>query len=229
MSDKKYTLKEVLEKVKETLIKKTEEVKKKEEELKKEEKGVHKPAIKNKDQGFSNAGIATLSSKYAKEAGKEHKNKFYTDMGRELGNEAKEGHKKVLGELKSQPKPNLPKSEDGMAKSKEELKGVNKPAFTHLGTSEAGLYGTKGSSKEAKEYAKDSHTKVLNELKDQKKPNLPKSEDSSLKEFLKKKSMKKCGEMSKEEGAGPGMAPGNAPKQPKAPTMPKQPKVNQGY
>lgn len=84
---------------------------------------------------------------------------------------AKKIHQRTLEELKDMPKPNLPKSEQG----------VNTPVAG--GKSIAGQFNDK--SKEGNKYQKDfhrlsaldEHGKVLRTLRSMKKPNLPKSEE----------------------------------------------------
>jgi hypothetical protein len=110
-------------------------------------------------------------------------------------------HKKVLGELKDMPKPNLPKSE-GMAKAEVGKHGVAKPGEKGVhqppselaiemntrrdaGKSVAGFHNAMGNGQNGsqwKENAKELHTKKLQELKDMPKPSLPKSEIMDKKE-----------------------------------------------
>lgn len=93
-------------------------------------------------------------------------------------------HKKIIGALKNMAKPNLPKSED-MQKAGEKGIHPDQGAFD-IGTSNVGIKVREyqkgsGSSKEGKpgvmKWVKGQHNKVVNELKEMPKPNLPKSED----------------------------------------------------
>lgn len=146
----------------------------------KEEKGVHAPAfMHSKKSGTSDVG-ARLSP-----GGNTKQTMDY----------AKNVHKQVLSDLKSMPKPNLPKSEEAdMAK---EEKGVHLPHLADYdggskkgGQSIAGdqsrmMSATKNnkgdmtrSSYRHKDNAMDSHKQVLSDLKAIPKPNLTKSEYS---------------------------------------------------
>lgn len=105
-----------------------------------------------------------------------------------------EEHKKKLKELKDMPKPNLPKSEE-MEKSSndfderlkrkrdesERIKGVHKPTDQKGVSWPAGSFLRTPGMKESST-PKYAHKKVLGELKDMPKPNLPKSEEMDKKE-----------------------------------------------
>lgn len=114
-------------------------------------KGVHESDDETK--GKSMAGIFARHSKDEGEVGESSKRL------------AKGEHEKVLGELRSMPKPKL-YSKGG------EIKGVNKPSLSDPGTSEAGKKlkpaFSVGGSKWDTEAAKDTHRKTLGEMKDMK-------------------------------------------------------------
>lgn len=115
------------------------------------EKGVHQgdeEGSSKKAAGMSMAGV------FARNAEDPRSKKMST-----------EEHHKVLGELRSMPKPKL------YAKGGE-IKGVNKPSLSDPGTSEAGKKlkpaFSVGGSKWDTEAAKDVHRKTLGEMKDMK-------------------------------------------------------------
>lgn len=96
--DKKYTAEEAARAV----LKKAEEMLKSSKLAK---AGVHNPSHSNEnDKGRSESGDAV------RQAG--HNKNLSSPTKRGLMNAAKDEHKKVLGEMKSMPAPNLPKSED---------------------------------------------------------------------------------------------------------------------
>lgn len=98
----------------------------------------------------------------------------------------------LVGALKAQPKPNLPKSE--VEKADDQEKGVHKPHFMagkKTGVSDVGarvMPDVKPSGK-TKEYIKDKHKQVLAELTAMPKPKLTKSEieefDKSVLDYKK--------------------------------------------
>jgi rubrerythrin len=110
----------------------------------------------------------------------------------DMNQEAKDEHKRVFKEMKSQPKPSLPKSEE-MDKATNYEKGVHipfdpeKPGSSHSGSAaqmatKLKNYGTKPQDSwmtehNLREESKKGHKKVLQDIKDQPKPSLPKSEE----------------------------------------------------
>lgn len=97
----------------------------------------------------------------------------------------------------------IKREEIKMEKSeKDKIKGINKPMPFQPGMSEAGfnvMHNNKGKGHPSfKEEAKEKHKKVLQEQKEMKKPNLPKSECES-EPTLQKECMKKGGEVDKAE------------------------------
>jgi hypothetical protein len=114
-------------------------------------------------------------------------------MGESQARHDKEGHKKVLDEMKAQSKPNLPKSEGSINKYEEFINSLGKAETGHekgintstdpkqrsrvmMGTSKAGSTLPSKSHLDVAE-AKGAHKEVLKEMKAQPKPNLPKSEE----------------------------------------------------
>lgn len=95
----------------------------------------------------------------------------------------------LVGALKAQPKPNLPKSE--VEKADDQEKGVHKPHFMagkKTGVSDVGarvMPDVKPSGK-TKEYIKDKHKQVLAELTAMPKPKLTKADIEQFDEQLRK-------------------------------------------
>jgi len=147
------------------------------------EKGVH--GVRPEKKGVSTAGIEAVNSKKIKDMAANIKspvsskdNAMYTSNA--LGNAAKQSHKKVLNELKSMPKPNLPKNEEGINQPS------NKVSYFQHGKQDKGVSEAGIKAREAKhpmsvdEYdhsadiAKEKHKAIISKLKSMKKPNLPK-------------------------------------------------------
>lgn len=172
-------------------------------ELQKESsKSVH--GIPGKNRPLHSRGIHETVRVSSPKFGGEAKEKSLAGLKVRRGDisGAKQAHKEIIEELKSNRSAKLPKSELekqlmspplGMSEKKEikkassHEKGINKPAnfqlfrpgvsFAGISTRSAKINKEKGASnRQNLNEAKDRHKEVISELKEMKKPNLPKSE-----------------------------------------------------
>lgn len=166
-----------------------------EEELVKAQKGVHNAPTDghgrpyNTNPGRSSAGSKIVLS-HAIKSGKAYagstRNPIPKDSPavKKLSDEAKKEHKEKLSELKSMPKPNLPKAEMEKAGETGYEKGVHTKYANAPGTSKAGMYAKtyenvpKGSLERERlnTRARGYHHDVRHEMENMPKPNLPKTE-----------------------------------------------------
>lgn len=116
------------------------------------QKGVHQVGYKGSSGGISQAGSYTRDQKYS--SGK---------TKADYKTHAKDEHKKVLAELKAQPKPNLPKSEAPMAKAKMD-EGKTSREKVHIREKRSAVpnkqYGTHTSSGSYARPSKEASSKV---------------------------------------------------------------------
>ena len=138
-------------------------------------KGIHKP-------------VSDTTLKELKRPGSlgAHTGRSYMGEAARSRSSAAKSHS-VLNELKSMPKPNLPKSED-MAKDEKGVHPIASGGQKYKGQSPSGKHlrgglGEKDYLKNAQEDVKPLHNKVIKELKSMPKPNLPKSEDMAKDEL----------------------------------------------
>lgn len=149
--------------------------------MKKAQKGVH-PSVKDTRNRYRDDETKRGISEMGRQARKASLYSKGHELGQAVGPEnikrAKEIAKEKLFESKMMPKPNLPKSEE-MGKAQ---KGVHQPHFMagkKTGTSDVGarmMSGVKPSGV-TKQHAMSEHQRILSDLKQMPKPNLPKSEE----------------------------------------------------
>lgn len=158
------------------------------------EAGINKPfAMGSGDVGVSNQGYTVRGAMNAPVFGNpsfrqpQGGPKFDRDVARDKA-------KKVLSEMRSTPKPNLPKSEEAQDKRNYKFRMdefERRPRGVHSPTKEPGQSVSGKMARRAKQspndpsyskWAKQGHQEKLDQLKSMSKPNLPKSEDGMRKD-----------------------------------------------